>query len=395
MGDNGPRVPAMTADQKTTPADRAAALLQRGPAPLPAGSWRSRARSLMRAILLRAARPQATHQREMDTALIAALRSLEGELKALRERDGERIDHIEQLTLELIRATESVRRQAEHAGRTAVWARRAIEPIAAELHAAPYVRDGFLERVESPVGGAIGFRRDAIGFGGEAIGSPGNAMGIGGDAASQTDLEAVPQDNGYATFEDVFRGPSEKVADLQRCYLTLLDGRAPVLDVGCGRGELLALLASAGIDAEGVDGDPGMVARCRERGLRATLGDANEHLEGVAEQSLGAIFSAQVIEHLPYGELQRLLSLSLRKLRPGGLLIAETVNPHRIASLKTFWVDLTHQHPIFPEVALALCMIAGFETGYAFTPGFEDFETGRLQSPSYAVVASTARAAVV
>lgn len=371
MGDNELRVLAMTADENPKPADRAAALLQRGPAPLPTDSWRRRVRSLVRATLLRAARPQARHQHEMDAALIAALRDLEGELGVLRERDAERMDHIEHLTLELVRATESVRRQADHAGRTAVWARRAIEPIAADLHAAPYTRDGFLERVASPVGGAIGFRAGAI------------------DA---TRPEADRREMGYATFEDIFRGPGEKVADLQRRYLTLLEGHAPVLDVGCGRGELLELLAEAGIEAEGVDGDPGMVARCRERGLRVALADANEHLEGVAEESLGAVFSAQVIEHLPYGELQRLLSLALRKLRPGGLLIAETVNPHRIASLKTFWVDLTHQHPIFPEVALALCMIAGFETGYAFMPGFEDFETGRLESPSYAVVASKAKA---
>jgi hypothetical protein len=79
---------------------------------------------------------------------------------------------------------------------------------------------------------------------------------------------------------------------------------------------------------------------------------------------------------------------ALRKLRPGGLLIAETVNSHRVASLKMFWVDLTHQHPIFPEVALALCGIAGFQAAYVFAPGFEDYEAARNEAPSYAVVAS-------
>jgi hypothetical protein len=78
----------------------------------------------------------------------------------------------------------------------------------------------------------------------------------------------------------------------------------------------------------------------------------------------------------------------LRALRPGGVWIAETVNPHRVASLKNFWVDLTHQHPIFPEVALALCGIAGFSSAYVFAPGFEDFERARFQAPSYAVVAA-------
>ena len=63
------------------------------------------------------------------------------------------------------------------------------------------------------------------------------------------------------------------------------------------------------------------------------------------------------------------------------------MNPHRIASLKTFWVDLTHEHPIFPEVALALCAIAGFDSAYVFAPGFDSYERARVESPSYAVVA--------
>jgi predicted SAM-dependent methyltransferase len=137
-----------------------------------------------------------------------------------------------------------------------------------------------------------------------------------------------------------------------------------------------------------VDSDPGMVERCRSLGVQATLGDANEYLEGLQDGALGTIFSAQVVEHLPYQELRRMLELARRKLRPGGLLIAETVNPHRIASLKTFWVDLTHQHPIFPEVALAMCAFAGFESAYVFAPTFDDFECARFESPAYAVVAT-------
>ena len=137
-----------------------------------------------------------------------------------------------------------------------------------------------------------------------------------------------------------------------------------------------------------MDSDAGMVERCRALGVQVVHGDANEHLESMEDGALGTIFSAQVIEHLPYHELRRMLELARHKLRPGGLLIAETVNPHRIASLKTFWVDLTHEQPIFPEVALAMCAIAGFEQAYVFAPGFDDFERARFDSPAYAVVAT-------
>ena len=70
------------------------------------------------------------------------------------------------------------------------------------------------------------------------------------------------------------------------------------------------------------------------------------------------------------------------------MLIAETVNPHCPSRLKTFWVDLTHQQPIFPEVALAMCRDAGFESAYVFAPGFDSYEHARFESSAYAVVAT-------
>jgi SAM-dependent methyltransferase len=170
--------------------------------------------------------------------------------------------------------------------------------------------------------------------------------------------------------------------------LKLVRAHQPVLDLGCGRGEFLSFLAKEGVAAAGVDSDPGMVERCRALGVEVVEADIVEHLRSLPDGALGTVFSAQVIEHLRYEDLRSLLELALRKLCPGGLLIAETVNPHRIASLKTFWVDLTHQHPIFPEVALALCGIAGFDSAYVFAPTFDSFEQARTGSPAYAVVAS-------
>ncbi len=75
----------------------------------------------------------------------------------------------------------------------------------------------------------------------------------------------------HLAFESVFRGPEEGVRELVAPYVEILRGREPVLDLGCGRGELLELLREAGIDAEGVDADEGMVARCLEKGLSVAL----------------------------------------------------------------------------------------------------------------------------
>jgi hypothetical protein len=92
---------------------------------------------------------------------------------------------------------------------------------------------------------------------------------------------------------------------------------------------------------------------------------------------------------MSYDQLVRFLELSLRKLQPGGLLIAETVNPHSMSALKTFWVDPTHEHPLFPEVAMALCRITGFESGFVFHPnGSGNVEADRYYEGEYAVVAT-------
>jgi SAM-dependent methyltransferase len=193
----------------------------------------------------------------------------------------------------------------------------------------------------------------------------------------------------YVAFEEIFRGPEERVRGLLGPYVELLRGHEPVLDVGCGRGELLELLTSAGIEARGVDVDEGMVERSRAKGLAVEQADAVSYLERQPEGSFGAIVAVHVIEHLAYEELQRLLELARRALRPGGLFVAETVNPHSVQAFKTFWVDPTHRAPIFPEVASALALIHGFSDAEIIYPrGSGDAEADRFGQTEYALVAS-------
>ncbi|MDQ2911486.1 MAG: methyltransferase domain-containing protein [Actinomycetota bacterium] len=192
----------------------------------------------------------------------------------------------------------------------------------------------------------------------------------------------------YAAFEDVFRGPEERVRELLEPYVELLRGHEPVLDLGCGRGELLELLSQAKIEARGVDSDEGMVERSRAKGLAVEQEDAVAYLERQPEGSLGAIIAVHVIEHLAFEELQRLLELTRRALRPGGLFVAETVNPHSVQAFKTFWVDPTHRAPIFPEVASTLALIHGFSDAEIVYPRSSgDAEADRVEQTEYALVA--------
>ncbi len=242
----------------------------------------------------------------------------------------------------------------------------AADRLVAETRALPYVSGSPFEIFEEPVAGRV------QGYG-RRNGDP-ERMGT------------------YDAFEDIFRGPEHFIRDRQRRYLDLLEDREPVVDIGCGRGEFLDLLRERGLEYAGIDPDPDMVGRCRAKGHEIVeVDDANSYLEKCADDSIGAIFCAQVIEHMPYEELLRFYGLGLRKLRPGGLFILETVNPHSVPALKTFWVDPTHQHPVFPEVALALCEINGFESAYVFHPnGTGEVEVDRYETGEYALVATTA-----
>jgi SAM-dependent methyltransferase len=192
----------------------------------------------------------------------------------------------------------------------------------------------------------------------------------------------------YSGFEDIFRGSFDLIRDRQRVYVDVIGDRGPVVDLGCGRGEMLSLLLEAGVEVSGVDLDEGMVDRSRALGAKVHHGDALEFLVKQADASLGAIFSAQFIEHLPTSMLPELLEIARAKLRPEGVFIAETVNPHSPRALKAFWIDPTHQHPLFPETMLALCRLTGFkEAEIMFPVGGDDLLTNLRTCGEYAVVA--------
>jgi SAM-dependent methyltransferase len=177
-------------------------------------------------------------------------------------------------------------------------------------------------------------------------------------APGGTPAPSAPID--YFAFEARMRGPTTDVSRRQKRYVEYFRDAGPVLDLGCGRGEFLGLLRSAGIDARGVDLDPDMVAFGTEEGLEVEEGEAVTHLEKLADASLGGIFAAQVVEHLPPAAIIRLLELAVAKLAPRGVLVLETVNPLSFFSLRHYFADLSHVQPLVPDTLELLAQQAGF-----------------------------------
>jgi SAM-dependent methyltransferase len=165
----------------------------------------------------------------------------------------------------------------------------------------------------------------------------------------------------YVGFEDQFRGSRDVIRERLASYLPLFDGAADVLDVGCGRGEFLDLLAARGITARGIDLNHEMAEGCRARGLDVTEADAVGYLSTLDDASLGGIFAAQVVEHLQPGYLLRFLELAFHKLRPGGRLVLETLNPACwVAFFESYIRDITHVWPLHPETLKYLVVASGF-----------------------------------
>jgi len=165
----------------------------------------------------------------------------------------------------------------------------------------------------------------------------------------------------YVGFENEFRGSQEAIRARLESYLPYFDGASDVLDAGCGRGEFLDLLRARGIGARGLDLNHEMVEVCRARGLDVTESDVVSYLERQPDGSLGGLFAAQVVEHLPPPYLLRFLELAFHKLRPGAPIVLETLNPACwTAFFDSFIRDITHVWPLHPETLRYLVLASGF-----------------------------------
>ena len=168
----------------------------------------------------------------------------------------------------------------------------------------------------------------------------------------------------YVGFEDRFRGDSEALEESQERYVSLFPppgepGR--IVDIGCGRGEMLELLQRTGHEVLGVDIDAGMVQVCNDKGLPAVLGNGIQFLSQTPPESLKGIFCAQVVEHLITPELEQLMTLAHERLRLGGVLVVETINPRSSFALGNhFYADTSHVRPVHPETLRFICEQVGF-----------------------------------
>jgi SAM-dependent methyltransferase len=149
-------------------------------------------------------------------------------------------------------------------------------------------------------------------------------------------------------------GPRREAVALRSNLLGHL--AAPVLDVACGRGDLLEALRDARIPASGAETDPRLLARATAAGLLAVRQSPLMAVGRATDGELGSVAALGVIETMGSQGAADLVGLSADKLRPGGRLLVESVD----GDGARVWADPGTRRPQDPEWMAWLCRQAGF-----------------------------------
>lgn len=145
---------------------------------------------------------------------------------------------------------------------------------------------------------------------------------------------------------------------------------ASVLDIGIGRGEMLACMRDWGFDYRGVDISPSTVAFCQGLQLRCEVTvDTTEWLRQHRE-TFDLITCLDVLEHLPKDQTIEFLGAMRAALKADGQIIIQVPNLQSPAGYLHHFNDFTHVTG-FVEHSLAQVLIAAGYQGYQFH-GFEE-----------------------
>ena len=102
------------------------------------------------------------------------------------------------------------------------------------------------------------------------------------------------------------------------------NGVGPVLDLGCGPGQVGEYLSGQGADVIGLDLARQMLRLAAERTGRDRFTCGDMRVLPIRSQSLSAVVAFYSIHHLPRSDLGSALSEIHRVLAPGGVLIIAT-----------------------------------------------------------------------
>jgi 2-polyprenyl-3-methyl-5-hydroxy-6-metoxy-1,4-benzoquinol methylase len=136
-----------------------------------------------------------------------------------------------------------------------------------------------------------------------------------------------------------------------------------ILDVGCGQGQLLRMLASRGyVNASGIDASREQVELARRLGTeRVEQADLYSHADRWAA-TYDVVTALDVVEHFDRSEVPRVFGAFAKLLRPGGTFILRTPNAAGPYGGRLLYSDLTHGVAYTARALEQAAAAAGFES---------------------------------
>jgi Methionine biosynthesis protein MetW len=130
----------------------------------------------------------------------------------------------------------------------------------------------------------------------------------------------------------------------------------PVVELNCGKGELLEELQAQRVSCSGVETSESDYISCQNKGLDVHSGKVEDYLKQIPENSLGALVCNRVVETLEAGQLNNLVTTMISKLKSEGLIIISCVNPLSFSALSDVLLKINRAlKPVHPEV-LRFCL---------------------------------------
>jgi SAM-dependent methyltransferase len=133
-----------------------------------------------------------------------------------------------------------------------------------------------------------------------------------------------------------------------------IDRFGHVVEIGCGNGEFMRELRSAGfVSVSGVDCCPSYAAN------DIATGDATAYLQNLPDASCGAIVALDVLEHFEADEAMQWLVVAAQKLRADGRIVVRVPNMASPLAMAIQFGDLSHR-TAYTEVSMTQ---AAFDAG--------------------------------
>ncbi len=116
-----------------------------------------------------------------------------------------------------------------------------------------------------------------------------------------------------------------------------LAGAGPVVDLGCGPGQITAYLAGRGVEMSGIDLSQGMVDQARAQHPDIPFRTGDMRALPFEDESLAALVAFYSIIHIPRPQISDVLTEARRVLKPDGLLLMSFHLGSRTEHLEEFF----------------------------------------------------------